>query len=95
MRRLAPPAGLKAAHPPATAGGTDLIQVRLLTFEARPSLSSLGLTTQRLQPAFLFKSPNHPRQYSRLFVALVLGQVYVTLSLCSLTLGYYLGRFAT
>ena|GEM_PF-2773590 len=28
--------GLKAAHPPATAGGTDPIQVRLLTFEAKP-----------------------------------------------------------
>ena len=27
---------LRAAHPPATAGGTDLFQVRLPTFEARP-----------------------------------------------------------
>ena len=27
---------LMATHPPATAGGTDLFQVRLLTFEARP-----------------------------------------------------------
>jgi len=25
-----------ATHPPATAGGTDLFQVRLLTFEAKP-----------------------------------------------------------
>jgi len=27
---------LMATHPPATAGGTDLFQVRLLTFEAKP-----------------------------------------------------------
>ena len=30
------PTCFRATHPPATAGGTDLIQVRLLTFEARP-----------------------------------------------------------
>ena len=29
------PTCFRAAHPPATAGGTDLFQVRLLTFEAR------------------------------------------------------------
>ena len=27
---------LMATHPPATAGGTDLFQVRLLPFEAKP-----------------------------------------------------------
>ena len=30
---------VKAAHPPATAGGTDCVQQRILTFEAKPSYS--------------------------------------------------------
>ena len=31
--------------PPATAGGTDLLQVRLLTFEAKPKRISVVLPT--------------------------------------------------
>ncbi len=33
---LTVPTCLRAAHPPAIAGGTDCVQARLLTFEARP-----------------------------------------------------------
>ena len=38
---------LRAAHPPATAGGTDLFQVRLLTFEARPPQPALSRCCER------------------------------------------------
>jgi len=39
---------VKAAHPPATAGGTDCVQQRILTFEAKPSATHSSPSTQRI-----------------------------------------------